>query len=261
LKLEIEGWPVCGRYIVREQEALEKFLRRFGTHGRPKVAGGFNVAPSSTVPVIRRSGLGRAAFESAAYGSAALNECVLLRWGLVPFWSCGTPPKYPTFNAPIERMEIAASFRGPWARSQRCIIPAAGFYEWQVRGRARQPFLIRVADQEVFGFAGLWDRSAGPEGIVESCTIVTMPANRLLAEIHNTGHRMPAILREEHQETWLSGNLDEARTALLPYPHERMMAWPVSLRVNSPKNDDETLVRPVPAAEPTEMTRGFISEE
>jgi putative SOS response-associated peptidase YedK len=252
---------VCGRYIIREQEALEKYLRRMRTHGRPKVAGGFNVAPSSTVPVIRRTGLGRAAFEAAAYGSAAPNECVLLRWGLVPFWSCGTPPKYSTFNAPIERIETAASFRGPWARGQRCILPAAGFYQWQVRGRARQPFLIKVADQEIFGFAGLWDRSTGPDGVVESCTIVTLPANRLLAEIHNTGRRMPAILRQEHQEIWLSGTLDEAYAALLPYPEELMRAWPVSLRVNSLKNDDETLVQPLHVVEPGEATRGEFSKE
>jgi putative SOS response-associated peptidase YedK len=252
---------VCGRYIIREQDALERYLRRIGTHGCPKVVGGFNVAPSSTVPVIRRAGLGRAAFESAAYGSAAPNECVLLRWGLVPFWSCGIPPKYPTFNAPLERIETAASFRGAWARGQRCILPAAGFYEWQVRGRGRQPFLIRARDQEIFGFAGLWDLSTGPEGVVESCTIVTLPANGLLTEIHNIGRRMPAILREAHQESWLSGSLDEARAVLLPYPDELMMAWPVSLRVNSPKNDDETLVQPLHATVPTGAKRGLFSEE
>ena len=236
---------MCGRYIIREQEAAERYWR---VHGLPKWVESFNVPPSSTVPVIRRAGAGRAVFEQAAYGSSAPNECVLLRWGLVPFWSRGVPPRYSTFNARMERVETAASFRGPWARGQRCILPAAGFYEWQKRGSVKQPFLIKVADREVFGFAGLWDRSSGPEGVIESCTILTMPANRLLTEIHNTGHRMPAILREEHHEAWLSGNLDEARAALRPYPDDMMVAWPVSARVNSPKYDDESLTRPLPEA-------------
>ena len=239
---------MCGRYIIREQEAAERYWR---VHGLPRWMQSFNVAPSATVPVIRKAGAGRTAFEIAAYGSAAPNECVLLKWGLVPFWSRGAAPKYSTFNAHVERFETAGSFRGPWARGQRCILPAAGFYEWQKRGAGRQPFLIRLADRESFGFAGLWDRSQGPEGVIESCTILTLPANRLLTEIHNTGHRMPAILREEDHETWLSGSLEEARATLRQYPDELMTAWPVSQRVNSPQNDDESLILPLQEAAPT----------
>ncbi len=75
-----------------------------------------------------------------------------------------------------------------------------------------------------------------------------MPANKLLTEIHNTGHRMPAILREEHHEAWLSGSADDARAALLPYPDDLLVAWPVSPRVSSARNDDESLVEPVDGA-------------
>ncbi|MEJ1960885.1 MAG: SOS response-associated peptidase [Gammaproteobacteria bacterium] len=233
---------MCGRYIIREQEAAERYWR---VHGLPKWVVSFNVPPTATVPVIRRTGAGRAAYESAAYGAAAPNECVLLRWGLVPFWSRGLAPKYSTFNARIERMQTAPSFRGPWARGQRCILPAAGFYEWQVRTGGKQPYVIKIADREVFGFAGLWDRSEGPDGVIESCTILTMPANGLMSEIHNTGHRMPAILQEAQHEAWLSGTVEDASAALVPYPEDLMVAWQVSPRVNSPKNDDESLTEPL----------------
>lgn len=233
---------MCGRYIIREQEAAERYWR---VHGLPKWVVSFNVAPTATVPVIRRAGAGRAAFENAAYGSAAPNECVLLRWGLVPFWAGGLPLKNPTFNARMERIEIAASFRGPWARGQRCILPAAGFYEWQARTGGKQPYFIKLADREVFGFAGLWDRSQGPDGVIESFTIVTMPANELLTEIHNTGHRMPAILREEDHEAWLSGSMGDARAVLQPYPADLMVAWAVNPKVNSAKNDDASLIEPL----------------
>ena len=84
-----------------------------------------------------------------------------------------------------------------------------------------------------------------PAGVIESCTILTMPANKLLAEIHNTGHRMPAILREEDHEAWLSGSLDDARAVLLPYPDDLLVAWPVSAKVSSVKNDDASLIEPV----------------
>jgi putative SOS response-associated peptidase YedK len=64
-------------------------------------------------------------------------------------------------------------------------------------------------DQTVFAFAGLWDRSFKQDGTsVESCAHITMPANALMKDIHNAGnnpYRMPAILRKEDQEAWLSG--------------------------------------------------------
>jgi putative SOS response-associated peptidase YedK len=228
---------VCGRYIIREQEAAERYWR---VHGLPKWTQSFNVAPTMIVPIIRR----------ARRGSDQPYEGASVRWGLVPFFAHGVPPRYATFNARVEGLETTPSFRGPWEYGRRCILPAAGFYEWQRRGRGKQPFFIKLADREIFGFAGLWDRSTGPQGSVESCTIITLPANRLLSEIHNGGLRMPAILREEDHEAWLAGTEDEARRALEPYPDERMIAWPVSPRVNSAKVDDESLIRPV--AEPPE---------
>lgn len=236
---------MCGRYVIRQQEAAEGYWE---THGLPRWPESFNVAPTATVPVVRRTGAGRAAFERAAYGEVAPNECVLLRWGLVPFWANGVPPRYSTFNVRIERIESAVSFRGAWAREQRCILPAAGFYEWQQRDARRQPFFIKLADRESFGFAGVWDRSAGPEGVIESCAIITLPANQLMAEIDNTNNRMPAILSEESHEIWLQGGAPEARAVLRPYPSDLMVAWPVGPRVNSTKNDDEALTVPLVAA-------------
>jgi putative SOS response-associated peptidase YedK len=69
----------------------------------------------------------------------------------------------------------------------------------------KTPFYITMADQPVFGFAGLWDRSVSTDGTVpESCTIITMPPNALMAEIHNAKQRMPAILQSADIESWLA---------------------------------------------------------
>ncbi len=229
---------MCGRYIIREQEAAERYWR---VNGMPAWITSFNVAPTTLVPVVRR------ARRSAIEAGEAAREAVLFRWGLVPYWAQGVPPKYSTFNARLERLDSAPAFRGPWERGQRCILPANGFYEWQKRGSARQPFFIRLADRERFGFAGLWDRSTASDGtVLGSCTLITLPGNRLLSEIHNTDHRMPAILREEDHEAWLSGDPDAARATLQPYPDEQMVAYPVSARVSSAKNDDARLIEPVP---------------
>jgi putative SOS response-associated peptidase YedK len=131
-------------------------------------------------------------------------------------------------------------------RGQRCILPAVGFYEWHLNDDgSKQPFYITCADQPVFGFAGLWDSSKRDDGtVVESCTIITMPPNALMAEIHNAKQRMPMILAFENIEAWLEGSADDAHAALMPYPAELMAAWPVSARVNSPKNNDAKLLSP-----------------
>jgi putative SOS response-associated peptidase YedK len=56
---------------------------------------------------------------------------------------------------------------------------------------------------------------------------------------------MPVILRREDFDRWLGVEPDR-RDLLLPYPAEAMTMWPVSTRVNSPRNDDEDLLRLVP---------------
>jgi putative SOS response-associated peptidase YedK len=97
----------------------------------------------------------------------------------------------------------------------------------------------------VFGFAGLWDSSRTDDGAaLESCTIITMPANPLLAEIHNVKQRMPAILQSQDVDAWLTGSADEARAALKPYPADSMVAWPVSRQVNTPRNNHSGLIAP-----------------
>ena len=173
---------------------------------------------------------------------------VLLRWGLIPFFAKGVAPGYSTINARIETVRTAASYRGPWKRGQRCAVIANGFYEWQVQadGKSKQPFYIHLNDQPEFAMAGLWESSRGADGVgVESCTHITLPANALLARIHNAKLRMPAILAREDRDTWLHGTAEEAWSVLKPYSAELMVAWPVSSRVNKPANNEASLLEPI----------------
>ncbi len=221
---------MCGRYSTPQQSEAERYFAVHLLHWHFERS--YNVAPSQDVPVIR-------SVEGA-------REGIMMRWGLVPFFARGVPPKYSTINARVETIETAASYRGPWKRAQRCIIPAAGFFEWHIGPTgAKQPFYIHTADQPLFGMAGLWDSSRRENGtVLESCTIVTMPANALMAQIHNAPgkQRMPAILPLAGLDAWLQGTPAEAMATLMPYPADLMAAWPVSARVNSPRNDDPGLI-------------------
>lgn len=216
---------MCGRYILAQAEKFERAVR-LGKIQWPFTVS-YNVAPTQLVPVVRTA--------------QGVREGVMLRWGLIPFFAKGVTPKYSTINAKIEKLEAGPAWRGPWKRGQRCVQLCAGFYEWHLTDSGRkQPFFIHLADQEVFGFASIWDRSVSDEGVaVESCAIITMPGNELMREIHNTGanpYRMPAILAPSDFGTWLEGGPEEAHSVLKPYPTDLMVAHAVSTRVNSPRN-------------------------
>jgi putative SOS response-associated peptidase YedK len=223
---------MCGRYVSPDEATIEREFNLVRSEWQFPPS--YNVAPTQDVPIVR------------AY-KAGERTGTRVHWGLIPFWAKGVQPKYSTINATVEKLKDGATWRGPWKRGQRCILPALGFYEWQVQadGKRKQPFYITLNDQDVFGFAGLWDSSTGADGVdVESCTIVTMPANRLMTEIHNVKHRMPAILAKEDREVWLSGSPDEAFATIKQYPDTHMLAVPVSTRVGSPKNNDAKLIEP-----------------
>jgi putative SOS response-associated peptidase YedK len=226
---------VCGRYVSPDQASIEREFNL--VHMEWHFPASFNVAPTEEVPVVRvRKGE---------------RQGLRLRWGLIPYFAKGVPPKYSTINARIETVQTAASYRGPWGRGQRCLVVARGFYEWQTQadGKTRVPYYIHLNDQDIFAFAGLWDSSRTDAGAwIESCVHITLPANRLLGEIHNTQQRMPAILAEDDREAWLSGSPQEAWATLKPYPDEHMVAWPVSTRVNKPDHDEPELIEPLKRA-------------
>ena len=81
--------------------------------------------------------------------------------------------------------------------------------------------------------------------MIESCSVIRVPANDLLADIANSDSRMPAILRRKDYDTWLRGTPVEAKAALQPYNPALMQAFAVSPRVNSIEADDAELIRPV----------------
>jgi putative SOS response-associated peptidase YedK len=226
---------MCGKYILAQaaKAELAMGIRR----GRWEYPVSYRVLPSQQIPVVR--------LESGE------REAAMMRWGLIPYWANGVPLKASTINATVERIETAPSYRDAWRRGQRCIFVMAGFYEPHVNDDgSRDPFFVHLNDREVFGVAGLWDRSLKADGSsVFSAALVTLPANDLMAQVHNEKQRMPAILAEADHEAWLGADPQAARAALRSYPDELMVAWPVSRRVNSPKlPDDASLTAPVEPA-------------
>jgi putative SOS response-associated peptidase YedK len=200
------------------------------TDPQPVLTPRYNIAPPARIPVVR-----------VAEDKRHLVE---LRWGLIPRWNTD-PALKAHVNARSETVVEKPSFRTSF-RSRRCLVPASGFFGWKPGPRRKQPYYFRPAGGGVFVCAGIWDRWDGPDGLVETVAVLTMPANAL---VQPTDERMPVVMDPELFETWLDP--DETRAArllkvLTPHPVERMERWPVSTRVNSPAEDDPDLLTPVP---------------
>jgi putative SOS response-associated peptidase YedK len=223
---------MCGKYILAQAAKAERAMAiRRGHWDYPE---SYRVLPSEPVPVV--------------IAPSGEREAAAMRWGLIPFWAHGVPLKASTINATAERLDSAPAYRDAWRRAQRCLFVMGGFYEPHVNGDgSRDPYFIRLADREVFAVAGLWERSRRSDGHeVYSCTLITVPANPLLAQVHNGKPRMPAILGEEHYDLWLGGEEAQARALLRPYSDAHMRAWQVSRRVNQPRESNEaSLIEPV----------------
>ena len=162
---------------------------------------------------------------------------------MVPYW-CKAKPKPPPINAKSETVHKLPMFRDAYRR-RRCIMPVDLFFEWKaIRGaRVKQPYAIGMKDGSGFGLAGLWEnwKDPGTGEWIRTFAILTTDANELVADIHD---RMPVILRPDDFDRWL-GVEPDPRDLLRPFPAKLMHMWPISTRVNSPKNDDPDLLTPV----------------
>jgi len=244
---------MCGRYTLTTP--LEGVREVFDFLEKPNLAPAYNIAPTTDQPVVRQGADGR-------------RHLTMMTWGLVPPWARKGPAAKPLINARGESVAEKPSFRSAFAK-RRCLVPADGFYEWKKReDGSKQPFRIALEDGGPFGFAGLWEPLAEAKdgGASEGFTIVTTTATEALASIH---HRMPVILPPEAFDLWLSeaASQDELLSLLKPF-EGRLVAYPVSRRVNAVANQDETLVEPlsgkdrgaadVPKGEPEPPVQGSL---
>ena len=148
------------------------------------------------------------------------SDIRLLTWGLIPSWTKNSDQadiiRYKTFNARAESLETKRSFSS--VKSKRCIIPVKGFYEWQHVGKDKIPWYVSHSGNEVMSIAGIYDdwTETTTGEIFTTFSIITTEANDLMANIHNSGKRMPVILDKASERKWIdiSMPVDEVMTLL-----------------------------------------------
>ena len=225
---------MCGRYALNATAG--DLIEHFGLVACPEWSARYNIAPQSSIPVIRlKPGAGRVG--------------QMVRWGLVPSWAKDPGIGNKLNNARSETAADKPAFRSSFRR-HRCLVPANGFYEWQalsVEGKIRkQPWYIHPTESGVlFAFAGLlaaWNSPAG-DTIVSTCILTTGP-NSLMAPIHD---RMPVILSPDQFDLWLdpdNPDLDGLRGLMQPCDSDRMAAHPVSPAINRGTVEGPECIKP-----------------
>jgi putative SOS response-associated peptidase YedK len=229
---------VCGRFV--QVSSPELLVERFNVDeaAAPHHEPSYNVAPRASVYAVRD----RVVDDNRR---RYLSE---LRWGLVPSWAKDPKIGDRMINARAESLADKPAYERAF-RLHRCLVPADGFYEWQQRGRRKQPMFIHRRDGEPMAFAGLWAAWRAPEEPegewLRSCAIVTTAANEVLAPLHD---RMPVVLEERDRDAWLNptaGDLDSLDRLLVPASNDVLTLYPVSSAVNSADNDGPELVERV----------------
>ncbi|MDP2018973.1 SOS response-associated peptidase [Hydrogenophaga sp.] len=226
---------MCNLYGSTKEASIHKYWRP--NNSMPSEWDGGLVAPRKPGAFVRR------ARDDAAYS----RELVVGRWGLIPWFSKTADIKYSTNNARSEELASKASFKTPWSRGQRCIIPADWFDEPNWESGKNVWWRFRRADGEPWGLAGLWntwtDRASGE--IHESYTMLTLHANShsLMSRMHRPDldpeTKLPLLFEKQDKRSvipveqgdvdqWLAGTVQDAQELLRLAPVEMFEAGPSS---------------------------------
>ena len=258
---------MCGRYASssRPEDLVEEFevdedrteqaSRSILVSPQSPPAGqpDFNMSPTKQALVV----LTRAVRDASQ--DVPLRQLRLLTWGLVPSWSKDIKIGLRMTNARSESLLGKSSFARA-AASRRCLVPADGWYEWQVsptavdaKGKARkQPFFIQRSDDGPLAMAGLYEfwrdkllAEDDPDAWLTTYTIITTAAEPGLDRIHD---RQPLVLEREDWDDWLDPRQTDlsAVQAHLEFSEPgRFDAYPVGTAVNSSRNNGEQLLLPL----------------
>jgi len=217
---------MCTRYISPEAGDIE---RHWHVGGRNPMRWVREVFPNYQGPFIR------AARDSSSYE----RELVVGQWSLIPWFAKERKLKFPTSNARSEELSDKASYKLPWARGQRCIIPAESFFEpcWETGKHV--PWRFKRADGEPWGLAGLWntwiDKATGE--VVESYTMLTLNADAhpLMNRMHRPDPKRPPNMQDKRSvvpieltdvDLWLMAPVEQAAALVRLAPVELFEAAP-----------------------------------
>ncbi len=213
---------MCGRF--GESKKLKEQEARFFAEVQEDIVWepSPNIGPGQNIPII--------------FNYNDKRHLRLAHWGFTPDWAKGKP----IINARSEQAANKSTFKEAFEQ-RRCLVPATWYYEWQATESGKQPHLIKPSDQELFGFAALWQTVTINGQRQGQFTIMTVEAAPSIAHIHN---RMPVILSGDEEDQWLEETLGvgDVEHICEAYPDDLLEHRAVSKAVNSIRNQDWSII-------------------
>lgn len=242
---------MCGRYASsrKPEDLVEEFEIRETRIASP-LAPDYNVAPTKPVyAVVERP---------SSDDEEPERQLRVVSWGLVPSWAKDRAIGSRMINARMETVAEKPAYKRAFAK-RRCLLPADGYFEWYPTeqltsaGKPRkQPFFIRPRDGGILAMAGLYEiwrdpdkADDDPDRFLWSTTVITTDAEDDLGRIHD---RMPLMVEPDRWAAWLDPRTerDHLLDLLEPAAPGRLEAYPVSTAVGNVRNNDPSLVEPLP---------------
>jgi len=174
------------------------------------------------------------------------------RWGLIPHWTRTIEEaqkiRKMTLNARAETVFSLSSFRAS-IHSKRCIFPVTGYFEFHHTGKTTIPYYIFLKDEEIFSIGGIYERWQNPvsKEMMQTFSIITVPANELCKQIHNGGKnpfRMPLIISKNDERHWLDQSLKitDIQQFFTPFEANLMDAYPIGKDFLKKQPDDASII-------------------
>lgn len=192
---------MCGRFLLLSD--VEEIIGKYGLEmSKLEYTAKGEIFPSDTVPVVVNEGK---------------KELRLLKWGFTPSFS-----KNLIINARGETIEEKNIFKNSFY-TRRCLIPAAGYFEWKKEGNKKIKHIIDLKDCSLFSLAGIYGSFTDKNGVpYTGFTIITVSPNELMSKLHD---RMPLIIDKKDEDLWLDNtrrDLEDIRKLIKPYTADHM---------------------------------------
>lgn len=194
----------------------------------------YNASPTQLLPVIT---------------SATPHGLSSFYWGTAPEWAKNKTLSEKLVNLRAEYFEEKQSLKKA-LRSNRCIIPADGFYGWKKVGKKTSiPYRFIYNVPRIFSFPGLWEEFEDTDGHqVQTFTIITIPSDHVVNIIQE---RMPVILSRDAEKLWLDKNSTEEQllSTFSTSDTKEMNYYSVSPKISQIDIDVPSLIIPTPPAD------------
>jgi len=179
---------MCGRFLIEIDDKdlasiVEAAERNIRDRSSQSVFNGGEIYPGSVAPVITADG-----------------DAQFMTWGFPPL-KTGSRPH---INVRSETAITAPTF-GEAMASRRCLVPAAGYYEWKTLDKkSKQKYMFTLPDRAPLYMAGIYSGDG-------RFAILTRAATPAVADIHD---RMPVIVPKALSAAWLMETSDVLKDAL-----------------------------------------------